>query len=755
MVSDCGKYISGLTKRLIHLGLESGSADPILPYVSKDITWTDSGMESTISGKADFIRRMEHEKLLFPHCEISRESYCARPAGKDAWYCTANLLLNAYVQEEIVPNRFSLTLIFGRTDANEAGWEIVHGHASLTSNNMVKRIRFFMNYMEQFLKNNPDTEKISQEDKHQFFVFVNRYIFQELPSEYQRAFMMLSILPEFTEEQAVFIAGDESRVLLDMEKKHPLFLFSYMKIKGTYCFMPIMREFLLAYRKNNMDEDLRKLAEYRAAQWFLDKGYYPKAFRHAIEADDSALALSAVNRGGVEVLLSQISEKKIKLLENLSPETAKRHPYELCALLFDTYFSGNEMVYRKEYERMNRCFTGKQGGIALSFLDAYTAYNNLPLMIHRMKFAKRLTERWPEHPLHRAERYIPGIGFESPLNIPLYYTIPGKLKDTAVKLAELKKSAPSLEPEDKDNNFFHLYMAEIMYLSGNINSARYHIAAISKSFLEEHRHLSANRLYLSALIGIHEGRWSSSFREIRLLKEKQKYPLSAQARFMELCNISLQIYLSPAEDELRAMLKRLRELAQYLHFPALFHVHILEDHILSYLGEPSLFESALKHYEFARKHHVVLGEIHELLFIASARNRDGRKKEAEAFMEEALKLSVPDHLVIPFINCKDGIENLIEEVADHLGYADFVRDCKKMFYDERRLRKEEVSPKKEKLTEREKEIANLAAQGMKNRDIAGKLGLAEITIKKTLSHVYRKLHIRNKSELMGLNEIIK
>jgi len=54
----------------------------------------------------------------------------------------------------------------------------------------------------------------------------------------------------------------------------------------------------------------------------------------------------------------------------------------------------------------------------------------------------------------------------------------------------------------------------------------------------------------------------------------------------------------------------------------------------------------------------------------------------------------------------------------------------------------------ELLTKREAEVARLVALGLANKVVAGRLGLREGTVKIHLHHIYRKLRISNRAELM-------
>jgi DNA-binding NarL/FixJ family response regulator len=52
------------------------------------------------------------------------------------------------------------------------------------------------------------------------------------------------------------------------------------------------------------------------------------------------------------------------------------------------------------------------------------------------------------------------------------------------------------------------------------------------------------------------------------------------------------------------------------------------------------------------------------------------------------------------------------------------------------------------LSKREREVAELVAEGLSNRDIASQLGLSEHTIKNYLFHIFEKLGMSSRVELV-------
>lgn len=53
------------------------------------------------------------------------------------------------------------------------------------------------------------------------------------------------------------------------------------------------------------------------------------------------------------------------------------------------------------------------------------------------------------------------------------------------------------------------------------------------------------------------------------------------------------------------------------------------------------------------------------------------------------------------------------------------------------------------LSDREKDVLRLVAEGMTNRDIGGRLNLSENTIKYHLKNIMQKLHLKNRAQAVA------
>jgi DNA-binding NarL/FixJ family response regulator len=67
----------------------------------------------------------------------------------------------------------------------------------------------------------------------------------------------------------------------------------------------------------------------------------------------------------------------------------------------------------------------------------------------------------------------------------------------------------------------------------------------------------------------------------------------------------------------------------------------------------------------------------------------------------------------------------------------------------RRMNNEEADAPDETLSEREKQVLVLAAEGLTNREIAGRINLSENTIKYHFKNILEKLHLRNRAQAVA------
>jgi LuxR family maltose regulon positive regulatory protein len=130
-----------------------------------------------------------------------------------------------------------------------------------------------------------------------------------------------------------------------------------------------------------------------------------------------------------------------------------------------------------------------------------------------------------------------------------------------------------------------------------------------------------------------------------------------------------------------------------------------------------------------------------------AQNRD---KEALASLGEAVQLAKPGRWVRPFIEAGLPMSNLLKRLNVQNENLAFVKELRAAIGQYRQApHSDEASvqgpqPLVDPLTKRELAVLSLLADGLSNKEIAGKLFLSPDTVKKHVYNTYQKLNVHNR-----------
>jgi LuxR family maltose regulon positive regulatory protein len=147
-------------------------------------------------------------------------------------------------------------------------------------------------------------------------------------------------------------------------------------------------------------------------------------------------------------------------------------------------------------------------------------------------------------------------------------------------------------------------------------------------------------------------------------------------------------------------------------------------------------------------------ELHLHILAAVACFQIGQPEKALLHLQKSLADALPDGLYSPFMEYKWMLGGLVEQAFDASGkeMPEEITTKGQVFADNWKTAIRLISESQTLsygLTEKEMEVASLAAKGLSNREIAAKLFVTEATVKTHLRTVFSKLDIDRRSKLAG------
>lgn len=140
----------------------------------------------------------------------------------------------------------------------------------------------------------------------------------------------------------------------------------------------------------------------------------------------------------------------------------------------------------------------------------------------------------------------------------------------------------------------------------------------------------------------------------------------------------------------------------------------------------------------------IQSQVAGLLYKAIALDRQGRKADAAEQLRQAVALAEPDDFRIPFIENERELEPLLEACGEIL----FLKEMREQMAQYRKGIQcfcEEPEKQQPLLTGREQELMEYVKAGYRNAQIAEAMHIAQVTVEKNLTSIYRKLEVKNRT----------
>lgn len=585
------------------------------------------------------------------------------------------------------------------------------------------------------------------EGKRNVLNLVKYSIYQRLDKEEQQVLLCLAQLEYCKPEQAVYLTGKESaaQILYQLQDKNGFV--SYSDDRGFSMHTLLRRVVEEEALKNGFKK--RELLE-KNVQYLILQGEYLNALRLCCELEkyeEIFEILEAESR-----YLDMIRELRdiYKIMLKIPIEVRIRHlkvyvHFVTAYILKEDYEAGTtlqkEIIYNLEefpfpHEDMILMCQLTLIITMVYFNDISKMKQHVVPMVHILSSEARA--------LYREEGYKL---LACPSALRLFYNEVGKL-DGVMELIEGTDATIAQEMLYANVDAFTGFRMEYDYETGNMEAA----------MQEAEIHLQAGLYKKNPITVLHAYNILMHCDILYGKREKLEQRLEALSEFMQEIprDVSYDVYSRAYElllGKIFAITHKEEKMKQWVVQKDVSkcnsivrmsgYIQMIEGHTLinnekylelGILGS-ELLEDGVKKFAYRK--------VYGMLYIAISQYHLGQQEEAINLFRELVELCKKDHLLMPLVENAEAISEMlsfleknefVEELTTLHGL--YMRNAWKHGYDKK---------VDSLLTERESEIMELVSQGKKNNEIANELHIAQVTVEKALSNVYRKMGVKNRA----------
>jgi LuxR family maltose regulon positive regulatory protein len=587
------------------------------------------------------------------------------------------------------------------------------------------------------------------------YKLIEKAVYKPLSEEIKEFLVMLCIFDSFTLKQAKFMWGNENAArFLDILTVGNSFVKYDSRLK-TYHIHNIFTGFLkevLAGKEAGRQQGLYK----KAAQWFEANGDYPSARQYYYKGGDFDGILLALEKDRSNDYTALNKELLKKYMAECPEEVKARHHHGLLVYAMHLFIHKdlepfNDICHelRSNIEADRGLDTDRRNRLLGEFelLLGFAEFNDLK------KMSERYQRAW-QYLNQPTSVYDTGIDstFGTPSVLSLYYRESGMLDE---HIRDLKKTMPNFSRLTRGQGSGAEYAMEAEYYFNRGDFENAEVCAQrallkAQSGMDEGVTFSAQ--YFQVLIAFMKG----NLARVMELMDKMHRAMAGSKEHdfihtVEICEGCIYAYL----DQLDRIPKRLLEAdtgSPRLRFPAYPFYNVMYGRMLLIKGEYlKLIGSAEHLFSVSSVFSSLLGIIYTYIYLAAAYRRIFRDDEALESLKKALEIAMPDKQYMLFAENCDYIEPLLEKIAAEGSYREDIKRIFKLYEtfgrSKERMIREYFTDDKPRLTQREAEIARLAAAGMTNTEIGKKLFISPNTVKMALKSIYSKLSINSRSLL--------
>lgn len=758
-MSQESNMILTISKQLLHTYFEETRLDLLFSYMAPDIIWLGAGKNMSAKGydAVTSIFLAGHNQLI--PCTMRNEEYLLQRLGPGWYLCQGCCDLETLPTTHMYLHEYQRCVFIFRHNTqatNDTGWELTYLHNSMAYNALKDNELFaltegFQNYQRLHAQ---DLSQLSATDKNQLYSLIRRSIYEPLDPDTQEFLMIMSLFKSFTTSQAVYMWRHiDTQDMLEREATRNAFIhFDYPT--ASYSFHPAFADYLQKIF-SRQTRSWQRLYWRRAGRWFLQAGNYEQSIQWAWKVRDFSTIMSAVENGGLPALLNHCYDLPAHIWIQCPLSEKRNHIKACCILGFHAFISGKKgllIQWLPDIQQLINSGTApilrkKEYRTWVELLYCSVAFHDIKKMQTHIENACRLIP-----PQERSELLFLPWTFGSPSALSLYHQRPGSLHTELRQLQGFLKGLHTLYTQENALLWNRIIRMEWYYLTGHPDQAQHELEMFTI-------HGSDVRLQSGTLL-------SSLFFQARLAafygsKESFADAMHQFHRFIpdtfssfylnmaSLCQSFLIALTEPSEEQIENSLQAMQRSTFFA--PCQPFAQLIHDRLLLARGSyTKVSQYAQKHTDDAIAASYILIAIYESLFAAIAFHYLNAPQKAGKFLKQAIDLAIPDHIIMPFAEHMEYIEPLLSKLMRERFHLKFIREIRTLsMTDSLANIRGMVKAGRDipYLSEREHYIATLVTAGITNKDIARDLNVAEVTIKKTLSRIYTKLGIPNRTAL--------
>jgi len=608
------------------------------------------------------------------------------------------------------------------------------------------------------------------------FQYLNQEVYSKLKLEEKEFLLKTSIVESFSVELADQLASSqESKVLIDNLLKKKIFIEAVDLKNNIFRYFNPFRNFLLSQLSF-----LQKRRLYlKAAAWFAENSYFQEAIFYSLQIDDYYSAVNYLEDSIPEYLKTGELKEFLNLSNSIPGDFLKNHPLILMIKAWSLFILGQsgEAAYylnlinnKKNLSPENRgrlltlsclmdkyqdaeehCSLTAEALNLISNTDYIFKINALMSLGQIQSSYLKIEEsiesfRSAAFMAREKEQYLMEIN--SLMNLILKLTQKGSLnKAFNLNLESINRFKKSKKVAAELINLLSIPMGIIYFLKGNYSKSKdYLIKGIEAGQFYELIHVYWLPMIYYARSSFYLGQIEEAENIIlETLELCNKYNLKVNYQLVEMEKLKFELINAQKNNKISILLrKKIKAKEELIDKQTFFGVRVKAVFLITeLLIVETNYQQALNYLQkIDYQNFDFLDRIkRQILMSFIFLKLENRTQSRKLLLDTLILLEKESYLTV------------LEEYKEYL--AELLLEFKQLqqevivkfnFKSETKRKRQNNSELIDPLTEREKEIIVLLAEGLSNKKIAEKLFITEGTTKWHLSNIYSKLAVKNRTK---------